>query len=270
MLIVVGNKTTSINTITINDINNDSAVNQRPNANIVNKTFNYQKKLAEIYDSGSKFVTKLHTFSNFSRSDVYCIRKFVEDLVLNPVINFIEESQMNNCTETPLSSVLCDRTLLISTITQYLDLNGCEVSLSDCAELEKQICTIFKTEELNYLRNKKSEEANFECEATEYYAVLVQTLRSDKITADDFDLYWRKCAPLRFKQIAEAKTTTDILNLWPEYTKPSAFQFSQKPSPSFGTSTNSSLLNILLPPLQMEKKLERDTLLQTLKKALLY
>lgn len=40
------------------------------------------------------------------------------------------------------------RTLLISTITQYLDLNGCEVSLSNCAELEKQICTIFPTEEL--------------------------------------------------------------------------------------------------------------------------
>ncbi|KNC23711.1 hypothetical protein FF38_01233, partial [Lucilia cuprina] len=109
----------------------------------------------------------------------------------------------NNCTETPLSSTKSGteilkyydkhqilqeehRTLLINTITQYLDLNGCEVSLSDCAELEKQIC------------NRR---------------------------ADDFDLYWRKCAPLRFKQIAEAKTTTEILNLWPEYTQPSAFQF---------------------------------------------
>ncbi|XP_037812660.1 uncharacterized protein LOC119604245 [Lucilia sericata] len=104
------------------------------------------------------------------------------------------------------------RTLLISTITQYLDLNGCEVSLSECAELEKQICTIFPTEELSFYTNgkrgkiynklanlkrsskelfkeqKSSEEGNFECEATENYVVLVQTLRSDKITADDFDL----------------------------------------------------------------------------------
>ncbi|XP_046801112.1 uncharacterized protein LOC111688897 [Lucilia cuprina] len=172
----------------------------------------------------------------------------------------------NNCTETPLSctksgteilkyndkyQILQEehRTLLISTITQYLDLNGCEVSLSDCAELEKQICIKFPTEELSFYTNgkrgkiynklanlkrsskelfkeqKTSEEANFECEATENYAVLVQTLRSDKITAYDFDLYWRKCAPLRFKQIAEAKTTTEILNLWLEYTQPSDFQF---------------------------------------------
>lgn len=40
------------------------------------------------------------------------------------------------------------RTLLINTVTKYLDLNGFDCSLSDCAALEKQICTVFPSEEL--------------------------------------------------------------------------------------------------------------------------
>ncbi|XP_065356917.1 uncharacterized protein LOC135952157 [Calliphora vicina] len=141
------------------------------------------------------------------------------------------------------------RTLLISTITKYLDINGYDFSLSECAELEKQICSIFPSEELAFYTNGKrgkiynklanlkrmskelfkqpesSPDENLQCETSENYALLVQTLRSDKISADEYDLYWRKCAPLRFKQIADSKTTSEILHLWPEYTKPSASQF---------------------------------------------
>lgn len=51
-------------------------------------------------------------------------------------------------------------------------------------------------------------------------AFYIQCLRSDSITADDYDLYWRKCAKLRFKQIKEAQDSTDIFRLWPEYMKP--------------------------------------------------
>ena len=40
------------------------------------------------------------------------------------------------------------RTLLINTIAKYIDLNGIHYSLSDCAEMEKDICNIFETENL--------------------------------------------------------------------------------------------------------------------------
>lgn len=40
------------------------------------------------------------------------------------------------------------RNLLIGTITKYIEGNGVEFSLSDCTDLEKEICTIFPTEEI--------------------------------------------------------------------------------------------------------------------------
>ncbi|XP_065356338.1 uncharacterized protein LOC135950732 [Calliphora vicina] len=52
-------------------------------------------------------------------------------------------------------------------------------------------------------------------------AVALQYLRLPSITADEFDLYWRKCANYRFQQITESKNTADIFQLWPEYKKPS-------------------------------------------------
>lgn len=60
-------------------------------------------------------------------------------------------------------------------------------------------------------------------EPSENYALWVQYLRSDLSNAD-FDLYWRKCAAFRFKQIFETKCTPEIFALWPEYKKPAASQ----------------------------------------------
>lgn len=39
----------------------------------------------------------------------------------------------------------------------------------------------------------------------------------------EFDIFWRKSAPLRFKQLQNAETST-IFELWPEFCKPSAWQ----------------------------------------------
>lgn len=49
-------------------------------------------------------------------------------------------------------------------------------------------------------------------------------IRNKKTTTDEFDLYWRKCANYRFNQIKDMKTTSDILEEWPEYGKPSGHQ----------------------------------------------
>ena len=40
------------------------------------------------------------------------------------------------------------RNLLISTITKYIESQGILCSLSDCSDIEKQICSIFPTEKL--------------------------------------------------------------------------------------------------------------------------
>lgn len=40
------------------------------------------------------------------------------------------------------------RSLLITTITKFVEGNGIDCSLSDCTELEKEICSIFPSEEI--------------------------------------------------------------------------------------------------------------------------
>lgn len=56
------------------------------------------------------------------------------------------------------------------------------------------------------------------------YESIVEMLRSENISKEDFDLYWRKSSPLRFKHISESKSTSEVFNLWPEYKNPSALQ----------------------------------------------
>lgn len=63
----------------------------------------------------------------------------------------------------------------------------------------------------------------FHLDSDENYTLFVQYLKSDQISAEEFDLYWRKCAPYRFKQISESKTTAEIFSEWPDYIKPSGF-----------------------------------------------
>lgn len=83
--------------------------NQTNNSHIDPKTSDYKRNLTEMYDSASKFITKLHSIANFSRSDVNSIRKLVEELILIPVINVIEMCQIpSNCAEKTFSSLLLD------------------------------------------------------------------------------------------------------------------------------------------------------------------
>ncbi|KAI8124740.1 hypothetical protein CVS40_4890 [Lucilia cuprina] len=122
-------------------------------------------------------------------------------------------------------------------------------SMTDCKEMEKEICSIFPTEQLEYYINGKrgklyskiynlkrlskqvlqpKEPAQEEChqeyvsESDAKYAV--ENIRSKGISADDFDIFWIKCSQYRFKQMIESKSTADILHEWPEYTRPSGFQ----------------------------------------------
>lgn len=64
----------------------------------------------------------------------------------------------------------------------------------------------------------------FNLELDDNATFYIQCLRSESITADDYDLYWRKCAKLRFKQIKEAQDSNEIFRLWPEYIKASISQ----------------------------------------------
>lgn len=91
--------------VSVVEPNNGDDVPQCSNPCYAIKSFNYDKSLSDLFDLSTTFITKLHSFSNFSRSDVSSIRKFVEDLVLNPVLKFIEESQNSG---KPLSCVLSD------------------------------------------------------------------------------------------------------------------------------------------------------------------
>ncbi|KAI8122557.1 hypothetical protein CVS40_6689 [Lucilia cuprina] len=47
------------------------------------------------------------------------------------------------------------RNLLISTITKYIESHGIDCSLSECTELEKEICSLFPTEEMEFYTNGK-------------------------------------------------------------------------------------------------------------------
>ncbi|KNC27225.1 hypothetical protein FF38_05810, partial [Lucilia cuprina] len=70
-------------------------------------------------------------------------------------------------------------------------------------------------------KEKSSPEEDKTFEPEENVGVALQYLRLPTITADEFDLYWRKCARYRFKQISESKSTAEIFQMWPEYKKPS-------------------------------------------------
>ncbi|XP_073812255.1 uncharacterized protein [Musca autumnalis] len=146
------------------------------------------------------------------------------------------------------------RNLLINTIAKYVDCKGFACSLSDCYEMERQICVLFPMESKDYyssslsgkrgkLYNKiynlkrhsksltvekdifQSEDKptttcnKFVPEADSQYAL--ECIRNNNVTADEFDIYWRKCSQLRFSQIENSKSTGEILENWPEYSKPS-------------------------------------------------
>ncbi|XP_046804288.1 uncharacterized protein LOC111677594 isoform X2 [Lucilia cuprina] len=140
------------------------------------------------------------------------------------------------------------RNLLIDTISKYIEAKGYKLSISQCADLEKEICKIFPSEELEYyntgkrgkLYNKifnlkrlskgifKSEEESDtnlrdELVPEKDSSFAIQILRSGHYSNDEMDLYWRKCYQCRFKQIKESKSTSEILKLWPEYIKPSGY-----------------------------------------------
>lgn len=61
-------------------------------------------------------------------------------------------------------------------------------------------------------------------ELPEDYTSFIIILRNKTASCEEKDLYWRKCAPLRFQQIKDSKSTAEILHVWPEYTEPAGSQ----------------------------------------------
>lgn len=72
-------------------------------------SFNYKNKLKTISDCAMGFIVELHSLSNCSRSDVKRVRQFVEKLILEPVVDFIEEClQMVSIQDIEISNVFRD------------------------------------------------------------------------------------------------------------------------------------------------------------------
>lgn len=44
----------------------------------------------------------------------------------------------------------------------------------------------------------------------------LQHLKCSNITAEEFDLNWRKCAQIIFNQILEFNNLGDVMKLWPQ------------------------------------------------------
>ncbi|XP_075158212.1 uncharacterized protein LOC142231488 [Haematobia irritans] len=132
------------------------------------------------------------------------------------------------------------RSLLINTIVKYIESSEITCGLSECTEIENQICSVFPSEQIefyntgkrgkiyNKLSNNRRASRNVlkEIESNENtenvihedsYGPILQILRSDGISNEEFDIYWRKCAPLRFQQIAKSKHNGEIYQQWPEY-----------------------------------------------------
>ncbi|XP_075149370.1 uncharacterized protein LOC142223367 [Haematobia irritans] len=136
------------------------------------------------------------------------------------------------------------RTLLIATLANYIDDKGIFCKITDCSELEKQICVIFPTENIEFystgkrgrlynkianlkrqrngiLQKKNSNgEETTNCMTIDDDITLSMQLHPS-INAEEFDLYWRKTSQLRFFQLRESKNFDEIVALWPEYAKQS-------------------------------------------------
>ncbi|XP_075150679.1 uncharacterized protein LOC142224777 [Haematobia irritans] len=69
----------------------------------------------------------------------------------------------------------------------------------------------------NVLKEIESNENAENVVPEDSYGPILQILRSDGITNEEFDIYWRKCALLRFQQIAKSKHNGEIYQQWPEY-----------------------------------------------------
>lgn len=61
---------------------------------------------------------------------------------------------------------------------------------------------------------------SFFTESEENCEFALKYLSSQTTAAEEFDIYCIQCAYVWFKQITVSKSTTEILELWPEYTKP--------------------------------------------------
>lgn len=95
-----------------------SCVETHESLNSIEKQiFNYEKELSVVYESAANFIIKLHTYSNFAKSDVYNIKNNLEDLILKPILNFLGQTQNpNNPINKTMSEVLHDVQLLFSSV----------------------------------------------------------------------------------------------------------------------------------------------------------
>lgn len=106
---------------------NNIPENNIPENNIPN-IYDYQKKLSELYDCATHFMIKLHSVNNFSRSDANKVKNMVEEFVVNPILNLIEE--VTNPTlsiEKDISVVINDSRNLFNNISSDYKLEKCLV-----------------------------------------------------------------------------------------------------------------------------------------------
>lgn len=87
-------------------------------------SFNYKENLANVFDSAAKFIIKLHSWANLSRSDVITIKTYVEDLILSPVFEFIAKTQnTDDSNRENITNVLSDVGKLFENIKTESRLN---------------------------------------------------------------------------------------------------------------------------------------------------
>ncbi|KAI8122952.1 hypothetical protein CVS40_6090 [Lucilia cuprina] len=81
---------------------------QDENINASPLEFCYEESLKEIGNSATKFIIKLNSFNNISRSDINFIRTSVTELILNPIVNFIKECVNKSLIDKTINTILDD------------------------------------------------------------------------------------------------------------------------------------------------------------------
>ncbi|XP_075148179.1 uncharacterized protein LOC142222103 [Haematobia irritans] len=138
------------------------------------------------------------------------------------------------------------RNLLIDTIAKYMEAEGYSCTISDCTRIENQICSLFPTESMEYYtsgkrgkiynkiynlrrisksvlkekRGKGQQKLSIDVVPDSEALKACEMIKNQDIPSDEFDIYWKKCAQIRFSQFENLKSTEEILKAWPDYLKP--------------------------------------------------
>lgn len=119
----ITNATETIET-EIEDVSGDNFSSNHQSDPIVSNatSVSYKNKVEEIHHSAMEFLIQLNSISNFTRSDADTIRNLVEQLVLNPVLEFVEDCFLkNNFNNKTFSAVVGDAKGVFSNVkTDYM------------------------------------------------------------------------------------------------------------------------------------------------------